>query len=262
MVKVAIIGRGPIARYVAARLAPPLALSALLLRPGAAVPGDAPAAMAGVPIVHRAQELEADLVADCAGVEGLAAHGPALLAAGRTVLTLSAAAFADPVRAEALWEAARRGGGRIVLATGAVGAVDALSAARRGGLECVLYTGRKPPAGWAGTPAEAHDLASLTAPLVHFEGNARDAALAYPKNANVAATIAMAGLGFEATAVRLIADPAARANTHRLEASGAFGRLDATFEAAPLSDNPRSSALAAMSLLDALGKEVAAFRVG
>lgn len=256
--RVAIIGRGPIARTVAAGLTSPLSLAAWLLHPGAV----APAGFADAPVVHGADHLAADIVADCAGVDGLAAHGPTLLEAGLPVATLSAAAFADPALAERLWQAAARGGGRLILAPGAVGAVDALSAARAGGLKWVRYTGRKPPAGWAGTPAEAYDLTALTAPLVHFEGTARAAALAYPKNANVAATIAMAGIGFEATTVRLIADPAACANTHRLEAEGAFGRLDATFEAAPIAGNPRSSALAAMSLLDALTKEAASFRIG
>jgi aspartate dehydrogenase len=203
-----------------------------------------------------------DVVADCAGVPGLAAHGPALLARGFRLVTLSAAALADPALEAQLRAAADSGGGQLVVAAGAIGAVDALAAARVGGLDHVRYTGRKPPQGWAGTPAEAMaDLAALTEPLVHFEGTARDAARRYPRNANVAATIALAGAGFEATTVRLVADPAATANTHGLEAEGAFGRLDATFEARALPDNPRSSALAAMSMVRALRDEVASLRV-
>ncbi|UOM34423.1 aspartate dehydrogenase [Acuticoccus sp. I52.16.1] len=252
--RVAIIGRGPIARFVAGHLAPPLTLAQLLLRPGAEAPHD-------VPVVTDAADVDADLVADCAGLEGLRAHGPALLEAGHRVFTLSAAAFADPALGDALRAAAERGGGRIILAAGAIGAIDTLAAAKVGGLSAVRYTGRKPPAGWAGTPAEAHDLANLTGPLVHFEGTAREAALAYPKNANVAATAALAGIGFEGTTVRLIADPGVEANTHTLEAEGAFGRFTATFEAAPLPGNPRSSALAAMSLVRALGAHVAALSI-
>ncbi|RAI00775.1 aspartate dehydrogenase [Acuticoccus sediminis] len=252
--RVAIIGRGPIAQYIAEHLKPPLALAQMLLRPGAEAPLD-------VPAVSDARDVDADVVADCAGMDGLRAHGPALLEAGHRVFTLSAAAFADAALAESLVAAAERGGGRIILAAGAIGAIDTLSAAKVGGLTAVRYTGRKPPAGWAGTPAERFGLKSLTEPLVHFEGNARDAALAYPKNANVAATVALAGIGFEATTVRLIADPGVAANTHTLEAEGAFGRFSATFEAAPLPGNPRSSGLAAMSLLRALESEVACVRI-
>lgn len=253
---VCVVGRGPIARTVVERLAGgPVRVVQMLLRAGATAPFD-------VPAIDHAGAVAADLVSDCAGVEGLAAHGPALLLAGRTVVTLSAAAFADAALSDRLMAAAERGGGRVLLAPGAIGAVDALAAAREGGLTSVRYTGRKPPAGWAGTPAAAQaDLARLDRVLVHFEGNARDAALAYPKNANVAATVALAGIGFEATAVRLIADPFVQANTHTLEADGAFGHFEATFEARSLPGNPRSSALAAMSMVRTLLGEAAALRI-
>ncbi|MEM6849113.1 MAG: aspartate dehydrogenase, partial [Pseudomonadota bacterium] len=142
-------------------------------------------------------------------------------------------------------------------------AIDALSAAAQGGLSRVTYTGRKPPAGWRGSPAQTVlDLDTLTEPAEHFRGDARAAALAYPKNANVAATVALAGLGFSDTEVVLIADPAARANTHRLEAEGAFGHFSAEFSGNALPDNPRSSAMAAYSMVAALKGEVAAIRVG
>lgn len=259
-VRVCLIGRGPIARFVAARIEASewLELAQVLVRPGTH-----PGFGAGATVVSDAAEVRGvDVVADCAGVQGLAAHGPPLLARGLRLVTLSAAAFADAGLEAEMLAAARRGGGQIVVAAGAIGAVDALAAAKVGGLERVRYTGRKPPAGWAGTPAEAlADLSALEGPLVHFEGDARKAARRYPKNANVAATIALAGVGFEATTVRLVADPAATANTHTLEAEGAFGSLSATFEARPLPDNPRSSALAAMSMVRALTDESAPLRI-
>ena len=197
--------------------------------------------------------VQTDLVVDCAGHAGLAAHGDALLRAGAHLVTLSLGALAEDAFYDALKDAAHAGGGTLQLASGAIGALDALRAAAVGGMEMVRYTGSKPPQGWAGSPAEkVLDLTSLTTATAHFTGSARDAARLYPKNANVAAAVALAGVGFDATEVQLIADPAATGNTHRIEARGAFGTLDFTITGTALPDNPRSSALAAMSAVRAV----------
>ena len=74
----------------------------------------------------------------------------------------------------------------------------------------------------------------------------------YPKNANVAMTTALAGLGPDETRVVLIADPAATSNRHELRATGAFGRLDLRIDNEALADNPKSSAMAALGLARAI----------
>ena len=253
MTAIGIIGQGAIARYVAQALAKDGTPAATVL----ARPGREAAARSalGAEVVTDAAAMaaRADLVIDCAGHAGLAAHGAALLGAGCEVITLSLGALADAALLARLEGAARAGGGVLRLASGAIGALDALSAAAVGGLDHVRYTGIKPSGGWAGSPAEdALNLATLTAPAAHFTGSARAAALAYPKNANVAAATALAGIGFDATEVQLIADPAATQNTHRIEARGAFGSFDFTISGNALPDNPKSSALAAMSAVRAV----------
>lgn len=242
--RLAMIGAGSIGAWVAGALARDgIAPEAVILR------GAGPA---GLHVVRSVADLPPGIthLVDCAGHSGLAAHGPLALAAGIDVISLSLGALADAGLAAELADAARAGGARLHLASGAIGGLDALRAAAAGGLDAVRYTGRKPPLGWAGSPAEAVlDLAGLTAPATHFEGSARDAALAYPKNANVAAAVALAGLGFDATQARLIADPGAVGNIHDIEAEGAFGRFRFEITGAALPGNPKSSALAAMSVL-------------
>ena len=257
MPKLAIIGYGAMAGYLAQGLpATSWQLAGCVIRAGR----EAAARDRLGPAVRLSPQLdpmlaEVALVVDCAGHEGLRAHGPAVLRAGVPLLTASVGALADPALHDALEAAAVAGGTQLIVASGAIGALDALTAARVGGLEEVTYEGRKPPAGWRGTPAEAaEDLDALTAPLVHFTGTAREAALRYPKNANVAAAVALAGAGFEATQVRLVADPDATGNTHRITARGAFGRLDFSITGASLPDTPRTSALAAMSMLAGIAR--------
>lgn len=250
--QIAIIGKGAIAGYVADAIShtADVSLVARVLRQAQA---GAVADVADLPAI--------DLLIDCAGHEGLAAHGPRALDLGINVLTLSLGALADDALHENLRSAAIRGGAVLHLASGAIGALDALRAAQIGGLHRVCYSGRKPPAGWRGSPAEdVLDLNDITQPTPHFQGSARDAALRYPKNANVAAAVALAGAGFDATEVTLIADPQAIGNIHEISAEGTFGQAHFQITGTSLPDNPRSSALAAMSAVAAIKQASAPIR--
>ena len=129
---------------------------------------------------------------------------------------------------------------------------------RLGGLTAVRYRSRKPPAAWRGSPAEqVADLGKLTSRTVLYRGNAGEAALRYPQNANVAAAVALAGLGFDATQVELVADPEAPGNVHEIEAESAAGRFAITLQGKPSRTNPKTSALAALSVARALLNEAA-----
>lgn len=252
--RVALIGHGAIGRALADALTDlPLAI---LVRPGREGVHEAATS-------DPACLTEAPLVVEAAGHAALAAHGPTVLEAGGALIAASVGALADDGLRAALEGAATAGGGRLILPPGAVGGVDILAALSLRGPVDVIYTGRKPPAAWAGTPAEdaaraagPGGLAALTAPLTIFEGSAREAALAFPKNANVAATLALAGPGLDATRVRLVADPAATGNAHEWAATGDFGRVAFAVEAAAIGGNARTSATTAWSLVRAVRNEI------
>lgn len=247
--KIAIIGHGAIAQHVRAHLkALEIIEVAQVVRPGKEAPGD----QATPPRISDLHDLaeRPDLIVDCGGHAALAAHGPVALAMGFDVLTVSLGALADPDLEAELVIAAKSGGARLCLSSGAIGGLDALRGAATGQITAVTYTGRKPPLGWQGSPAEAAlDLATLAVPTTHFTGTARQAALGYPKNANVAAAVALAGIGFDDTKVALIADPTITTNIHEITATGAFGSFKFTISGNGLPDNPKSSALAAMSIV-------------
>lgn len=254
MPSVTLVGYGAVASYLARALKPEgIDLAAVIVREGRE---DAARAACGpVQTVRRFHELgtSGGLVVDCAGHSGLRSHGAEILSSGASLVTVATGALADDGLYRDLLQAAEAGNSRLHLASGAIGGVDALSAASVGRLESVTYTGRKPPAGWVGSAAEEHlDLETLSTATEHFNGSARDCALAYPKNANVAASVALAGIGFDATRARLIADPSLDRNLHEVQASGDFGDFSFSIAGHGLPDNPKSSALTAMSVLRAV----------
>ena len=250
--KIGIIGEGAIGSYVGNELLDRgHVIRALLL-----LPEDLRKYRAepdGTHYVASVADLPDDIdhMIDCAGHMALRSHGPDILRSGTDLTTVSLGALADTDLFDDLEQAAIDGGARLHLVSGAIGALDCLRAARVGKLQSVTYVGRKPPRSWKGSPAETRlDLDNLTAGAkTHFEGTARDAATEYPKNANVAAAVALAGVGFDKTQVKLIADPDISENIHEVQATGDFGSFSFEIRGHSLPDNPKSSALAAMSVV-------------
>jgi aspartate dehydrogenase len=207
-------------------------------------------------------EARPEVVAECAGHGAVRAHGAAVLTAGCDLVVISVGALADDALRGELERAAAQGGSRLSLPAGAVGGIDALAAARLSGLEEVTYSGRKPPRAWIGTPAERQvDLGTITEPAVFFEGTAREAARLYPQNANVAATIALAGLGFDGTRVRLIADPTISRNLHEVSVRSAALDFQLRLEGRPSPVNPKTSLTAGYSLARDILNRVALYAI-
>jgi aspartate dehydrogenase len=254
---VTLIGFGAIGRSLFNRMAghPGVRITHVVVPESAAA--DARAALAGAAEVVSSVPEGTTLLLECAGHQALIDHVVPALARGVESAVLSIGALSEPGLPEQLEAAARQGQTQVHLLSGAIGGVDAIAAARIAGLTEVLYTGRKPPTGWRGSPAEqVADLDALTEPVVILEGSAREAARLYPKNANVAATISLAGLGLDQTRARLIADPGVTENIHEIEVRGEFGEMRITMRGKPLADNPKTSALTVLSALRFLHNRV------
>ena len=119
---------------------------------------------------------------------------------------------------------------------------------RLGKLERVKYVSIKPPHAWTGTPAETEfDLPSIKEPTVIFRGKPADAGRLYPKNANLAVTVALCGAGLAHTDIELVADPTLPVSTgaNGLEVVGDSGEINLQRLGRSMPDNPKTGVLTA-----------------
>ena len=205
----------------------------------------------------------ADVIVEAAGSRVLPGVVDLAVRHKRLVLACSVGALLTDMT---LVERAAEGGTRIIVPSGALGGLDALRAAAEGGeVHSVTIATRKPPAALAGAPyvtEHAIDLAAITESRCIFRGTARQAAAGFPANLNVAAALALAGIGADRTAVEIWAEPTAQHNVHTVTLDSAAVRLSLTIEGLPSPRNPRTSQLTYLSVLSALRGLVSPLRIG
>lgn len=254
--RIALIGYGAIAESLAAGLIAcpePGYDIGVLLKPGSASRERVPE---GLSLLSGPDELSIfapALVVEAAGHGAVRDTVLPCLSQGLPVLISSIGALHDDALFSALVAAAQAGGGKLLLASGALGALDYVRAVRHAAELRLRYQSRKPPGAWsAELRALGHDPAALDRPLSLFSGTAREAAAAYPQNLNVAAALALAGPGFEATQVEVVCDPAASGNEHVVVSESEFGSMTLTIRNRPSPANPKSSWIVGQSLLAAI----------
>ena len=216
-----------------------------------------------VPIVGT-DELAAlsDVVVDSAPTAAFRDIATATLVAGKTLVTVSGAALMQWPEAV---DIARDHGGRIVLATGALLGLDAVRAAAIGTIHSVTMVTRKPVKSLVKAEHVVRnnmDLTALAEPLKIFEGSAREGAIAFPANVNVAAALGLAGIGPDRTRLEIWADPALERNTHRIVVDSDSARLELAIENIPTVENPGTGRITAQSIVAALRDLVSPLRIG
>jgi aspartate dehydrogenase len=204
------------------------------------------------PIVDLPDLANADIVVECAPATIFERIALPALQAGRIFVPASAGALLPRMH---LVKLAQQTGARIIVPTGALLGLDAVRAAAEGPVTSISIETRKPPAGLVGAPyLEKHriDVTGLTQPLLVFEGTAMDAAAGFPANVNVAAALALAGIGPIRTQARIWADPDVTRNIHTIRVEADAARFTMTIENVPSAENPKTGRLTALSLLTCL----------
>ena len=182
----------------------------------------------------------ADVVVEAAPAAVFEQIATAAIARGRIFVPSSVGALLPRMQ---LVDQARAAGARIIVPTGALLGLDAVRAAAEGTVQSVTIETRKPPRGLEGAPyliANKIDVLAITTPTRIFQGNAFDAAQGFPANVNVAAALALAGIGPQRTMVEIWADPGVTRNTHTIRVESDEVRLTMTIENVPSEENPRT----------------------
>lgn len=181
---------------------------------------------------------------------------------GRTFIPLSCGQL---LRRADLKDRADAKGARIIVPTGALLGLDAVCAAAEGNITEARITTTKPPNGLAGAPyleTAGIDVLAINEPTRIFAGSAREGAIGFPANVNVAAALAMAGIGPDATILEIWADPDIGRNQHRIQITSCSADLDMTIRNIPSDENPRTGKITALSLIATLRKMHAPLAVG
>src|SRR5204863_8592242 len=115
----------------------------------------------------------------------------------------------------------------------------------------------KPPGGLDGAPylvEHGISVSGLGEARRVFAGRAREAARGFPANVNVAAALALAGIGPDRTTIEIWADPGIDRNIHRIEVEADSARLSFQIENVPSVENPRTGRLTPLSVVALLRK--------
>jgi len=226
--RLAVLGGGTIARLVLQNVKggalPGTEIVALAGR-SAGSKGAALAREFGIPHVVGREALLAHrpaVVLEAASHDAVRDHLVALLEKSVSVVVLSAGALADDALKVAAERAAAASGALLYVPSGGIGGLDALKAACAAGVDEVSIQVAKPPVAWKAIPyveRQSIDLDRLERAHTLFEGPAREGVPHFPQNVNIAAVLALAGVGLDRTRLVVVADPALKLNTHTIRVS-------------------------------------------
>lgn len=158
---------------------------------------------------EAARYASVDLMIECATADVLKAEIDNILP-NCDLMMFSVTAFSDPEFEKKALDLCQRHGHHIYLPHGAILGLDGIFDGRSI-LHSVSIETTKNPASLGRTDTQR---------TVLYEGPTRQACRLFPRNVNVHAAVALAGIGFDRTTSRIVADPAVHTNTHIITVEG------------------------------------------
>jgi len=194
-----------------------------------------------------------DVVFESASQGAVEEYAEQVIMAGKDLVIMSVGSLLNKKFKKNLEKVAKEKRCKIYLPSGAVCGIDGVLSASIDIIDEVTLVTTK--------PSESLNK-RFDRRTVVFEGNARGAVKKFPMNINVAASLALAGVGFDETKVEIVADPVATRISHKILAHGKFGRLRAEIENMPNPNNPKSSYMASLSAIATLKRIINPIQIG
>lgn len=224
---------------------------------------------ASPPVVDEIEDVleddSIDLVVEAASQKAVLDFSKDILSSGKDLVVLSVGAFSNEEFFDNIQDVTEKSGKRVYIPSGAILGLDGIQAAEIGGFEEVTLTTRKPPETLSKTKFVMEkniDLSGLSDSKLIFEGSASRAVEEFPESVNVAASLSLAGEGFQKTIVRIIADPSLDQNVHEIKVRGKAGEFSTSAHNFPSSENPKTSYLAALSVIRTLRNLTCSVSIG
>ena len=196
---------------------------------------------------------DVDIVFEAASQGAVDEYAEEVIKAGKDLVIMSVGKLLDNEFMKNIEKIAKEKKCRIYLPSGAVCGIDGVLSASIDTIDEVTLVTTK--------PSESLNK-KVNRRMILYDGNARNAVKKFPMNINVAASLALAGIGFEKTKVKIVVDPVATRISHKILAHGRFGRLRAEVENMPNPNNPRSSYMASLSAIATLKRIVNPIQIG
>lgn len=228
-----------------------------------AISDPAPKSTYGVPCVDFETLVnQCDLIIECLPAHIVPQLAKVVFEANKDIIFISSAALL--VYPEIL-ELHKFSKSTAYVPSGALCGLDGVKAMRGLGIQNSKIATTKKPSGYDGAPYVVEnkiDLDAIKTRECIFKGNALEASKGFPANVNVAATLSLAGIGAQNTMVEIWADPLAKGNTHEITVQSQYSTMVSRIENMPDPANPKSSVLAAQSIIAMLRDMSSALVIG
>jgi len=169
------------------------------------------------------------------------------------------------LNAHDIFKLAKKNQTNVLIPSGAISGLDVIKSVGADNISNITLTTRKPPSGLSQSDyltKKGIKIDQVKSETVIFDGTVDQAIELFPRNINVAATIALASGLKNRIRIRIITSPKFKVNSHEIEVFGKFGHLTTRTDNVVCPDNPKTSYLAVLSATQTLKQFFNPIKIG